>query len=45
MGGIHIPDDTRVIFVEAHGKVEGWSKQRLRIDLKRAKGDDYRVQR
>jgi hypothetical protein len=42
---IHIPEGTRVIFVEAHGKVEGWSKQRLRIDLDKPNGDNYKVRR
>lgn len=45
LGEIHIPAGTRFIFVEAHGKVEGWSSQRLRIDLDQPQGDAYRVVR
>ncbi len=43
MGDIHIPADTRIIYVEAHGKVEGWSRQRLRIDLQQTEGEGYRI--
>ncbi|MCB1742616.1 MAG: hypothetical protein KDK91_19735 [Gammaproteobacteria bacterium] len=36
LSGIAIPPATRVVFVEAHDKVHGWSTQRLRVDLARA---------
>lgn len=41
--GIVIDPDTRIVFVEAHDKVHGWSKQRIRVDLKRDRGSRYRV--
>jgi len=41
--GIEIPDSTNIVFVEAHDKVHGWSKQRVRVDLRRNKGDRYTV--
>ncbi|NIO39038.1 MAG: hypothetical protein GTO41_01840 [Burkholderiales bacterium] len=42
---IAIPDDTIVVFVEAHDKVHGWSRQRVRVDLTRSMGERYRVNR
>lgn len=44
-GGIHIPDESPVVYVEAHDKVHGWSKQRVRVDLRRDKGERYTVSR
>jgi hypothetical protein len=41
--GIRIPSDTTVVFVEAHDKVHGWSKQRVRVDLTRKSGDRFSV--
>lgn len=41
--GIKIPDTTTIVYVEAHDKVHGWSKQRVRVDLKNSKGDRYTV--
>lgn len=43
LSGIAIPDGTTVIFVEAHDKVHGWSKQRVRVDLTQSAGERYRV--
>jgi len=31
------------VFVEAHDKVHGWSKQRIKVDLKSNKGERYTV--
>ena len=41
--GIEIPDTTNIVYVEAHDKVHGWSRQRVRVDLHRKKGDRYSV--
>lgn len=41
--GIRIPADTTVVYVEAHDKIHGWSKQRVRVDLSTTDGDRYRV--
>lgn len=41
--GIQIPAHTRIVFVEAHDKVHGWSKQRVRVDLTRKSGDRFKV--
>ena len=31
--------------IEAHDKVDGWSKQRVKVDLRQASGDRYEVKR
>ena len=43
LSGIAIPEGTAVVFVEAHDKVHGWSRQRVRVDLKQSTGERYRV--
>ena len=43
LSGIAIPEDTAVVFVEAHDKVHGWSRQRVRVDLTQSTGERYRV--
>lgn len=43
LADVLIPKGTEVIFVEAHDKVHGWSKQRVRIDLRKAKGEHYEI--
>ena len=40
-----IPKDMGVVYVEAHDKVHGWSKQRVRVDLNSTSGDRYTVSR
>ncbi len=35
LGGIEIADDIKVVYIEAHDKLHGWSKQRYRVELKR----------
>lgn len=40
---VAIPADIGVVFVEAHDKVHGWSKQRVRVDLNTRSGDRYSV--
>ena len=42
--GIRIPADTRIVFVEAHDKVHGWSGQRVRVDLTQKSGDRFSVE-
>jgi hypothetical protein len=43
LSDVKIPSGTKIIYVEAHDKVHGWSKQRVRIDLTKAKGDRYLI--
>ena len=45
LSGVSIPGGTSVIFVEAHDKVHGWSKQRIKIDLSKARGDRYQIRK
>jgi hypothetical protein len=40
---IQIPVGTTIVYVEAHDKVHGWSKQRVRVDLTKDKGDRFEV--
>jgi len=42
---VQIPEGTTTVYVEAHDKVHGWSKQRIKVDLTRAKGDRFEVHR
>jgi len=45
LGNINIPADMTTVFVEAHDKVHGWSKQRVKVDLTQSSGDRFEVQR
>lgn len=45
LANVLIPKDTNIIFVEAHDKVHGWSKQRVRIDMRKDKGERYEIRR
>lgn len=36
LSNVPIPDDTRLIFIEAHDKVHGWTPNRMAIDLSNA---------
>ena len=38
-----IPENINIVYVEAHDKKHGWSKQRVRVDLKTKKGDRYLI--
>ena len=40
---VHIPEGVTIVYVEAHDKVHGWAKQRVRVDLSKAKGDRFEV--
>jgi hypothetical protein len=43
LDGVVIPGAVHIVFVEAHDKKHGWSKQRVRIDLRKMKGDRYSI--
>ena len=45
LGNITIPADKNIIYIEAHDKVHGWSKQRVKVDLTRSSGDRYHIRR
>ena len=41
--GILIQPGTTIVYVEAHDKVHGWSRHRVRVDLRRDRGSRYQV--
>jgi hypothetical protein len=45
LGGVVIPPETHIVYVEAHDKVHGWSPQRLRVDLRQHRGARFQVQK
>lgn len=45
LGNVQIPKGVTVVFVEAHDKEHGWSKQRVRVDLTKSKGERFEVRR
>lgn len=40
-----VPAGVSIVYVEAHDKVHGWSKDKVRVDLSRPKGDRFKVRR
>jgi len=44
LSSVKIPAGTTIIFVEAHDKVHGWNKDRVRIDMKKPKADRYQIE-
>ena len=42
---VHIPKGVNIVYVEAHDKVHGWSKNRVKVDLRKANGDRFEVKR
>ncbi len=43
--GVVIEKEDNVVFIEAHDKIHGWSKQRIRVDLNQRQGRRFRVKR
>lgn len=43
LSGVDIPADQHIVYVEAHDKVHGWSPDRVRVDLRKAKGERFEV--
>ena len=42
---VQIPKGTNIVYVEAHDKVHGWNKKRIKVDLRKASGDRFEVHR
>lgn len=42
---VRIPKGTNIVYVEAHDKVHGWSEKRVKVDLRKARGDRFEVVR
>ena len=40
-----IPADKKVVIVEAHDKVNGWSPNKVKIDMGRSSGENYQIDR
>ena len=45
LANVLVPEGTNIVFIEAHDKVHGWAKQRVKVDLKKDKGDRYEIRR
>lgn len=45
LANVLLPKDTEIVYIEAHDKVHGWSKQRVRIDMRKPKGERYEIRR
>ena len=45
LSGVNIPAKMTKVFVEAHDKVHGWSKDRVMVDLAKSSGKRYTVKR
>jgi len=45
LSGVAIPEKISKVFVEAHDKVHGWSKDKVRVDLRKSKGQRFTVRR
>lgn len=43
LANVLIPKDVDIIYIEAHDKVHGWSKQRVRINMKEKNGKRYEI--
>lgn len=43
LGAVTVPRGETVVYVEAHDKVHGWSRQRVRVDLSRPRGERFKV--
>jgi hypothetical protein len=43
LSGVKIPRDVKIVFIEAHDSVHGWSPDRIRVDLTRKDGINYQV--
>ena len=42
LAGVELPEDA-IIYIEAHDKVHGWSKDRVKIDFDFVEGDRYTI--
>ena len=45
LANVLVPEGTNIVFIEAHDKVHGWAKKKVKIDLKQDKGDRYEIRR
>jgi len=45
LSGLSIPKNITQVYIEAHDKVQGWSKDRVKVNLNEHSGDRYQVRR
>lgn len=45
LSDVKIPGDVKIVFIEAHDTVSGWSSDRVRVDLSQSDGVRFRVKR
>ena len=45
LADVLIPEGTNIVYVEAHDKVHGWAKSKVKIDFKKDKGERYEIRR
>jgi len=45
LSSLNIPAGVDTVFVEAHDKVHGWSKDRVQVDLGKPSGERFEVRR
>jgi len=45
LGGVAIPAGMTTVYVEAHDSVHGWSPQRVQVNLDKARGERFEVNR
>jgi len=43
ISAVRIPSGTKIVYIEAHDKKHGWSKQRIKVDLNKSKGYRFEV--
>lgn len=43
LNNVIIPDNVKIVYVEAHDKVLGWSKQKVKVDLTKKEGERFKV--
>ena len=41
--GVTIKEEDLIVFIEAHDKLHGWGKQRVRVHMGAEAGDKYRI--
>ena len=44
LGGVNIPKDMTIVYIEAHDKVHGWTSSRLKVDLSNATDGRLRIE-
>ena len=44
VSGVNIPQGTTIVYIEAHDMVQGWTPNRLTVDLSKASNGHLRVQ-